>query len=124
MATPKFRDVDDYIAQAVPESRPVMRDIRALIKEIVPAVDESISWNVPFYKHHGMLCGFSVYKAHVSFGLVVELPTEVSKLLHQNGYQTGKKTVQIKFDQPLPEKALRKLILTQAQANAAKQAGK
>ena len=73
-------------------------------------MEETISWGVPFYKFHGQLGGFATYKRHVSFGLARELPADDRRLLEEAGYATGKKTIQIKFDQAVPADAIRRLL--------------
>ena len=107
MAHPQYRnysakDVDSYIASSGREARPKLKEIRKIIKSTIPKVEEGISWGVPFYKYHGVLLGFAAYKNHVSFGFCVVLQSEDRKMLEKKGYITGKKTIQIKFDQKVP----------------------
>lgn len=112
----KPKNVDAYIANADEESRPIMEELREIIKSTVPETEESISWNVPIYKHHGILAGFSVAKNHVSFGIDV-LEEEDRELLKEKGYKTGKKTIQIKFGQKVPTNIIKKSLLAQAKIN-------
>lgn len=112
----KTETVDDYIANAVSEARPIMEEIRGLIKSTVPDAEEGISWNVPIYKYHGILTGFDVARHHVSFGADV-LQDEDRELLKEKGYKTGKKTIQIRFDQKVPATVIRKLLQEQAKLN-------
>ena len=39
--------------------------VRALIKQADPAVLEDWKWNIPVWKHDGMLCTGETYKSHV-----------------------------------------------------------
>ena len=71
---------------------------------------------IPIYKYNGILAGFSLAKKHVSFG-IDSLTDEMRKTLEDKGYKTGKKTIQIKFDQDIPEAELTQLIKKQAQLN-------
>lgn len=121
----KPMDVDAYIAGAAQEARPILRDLRHIITSTVPAAEEGISWNVPFYKYHGALAGFAVYKSHVSFGTGgAELPGEVREMLENKGYHTGQKTVQIQFDQQVPAKEIQAILRAQAKINEAKTTNK
>lgn len=115
-------DVDSYIASSEPESRPTMNELRKLIKSTIPKVEEGISWGVPFYKYHGLLAGFAVFKHHVSFGLAFVLESKDREELAEKGYTTGKKTVQIKFTQPLPAAAIKQILKTKSKMNEAKRA--
>ncbi|AWW30694.1 DUF1801 domain-containing protein [Echinicola strongylocentroti] len=112
----KPKDVNSYIANATEEARSVMDELRRIIKSAMPEAEEGISWNVPIYKYHGILVGFSVAKQHVSFG-VDSLQEEDRKVLKELGYKTGKKTIQIKFDQEVPSAIIKRLVLAQAEIN-------
>ena len=113
-------DVDEYIASAEPAAGPTLKSLRELVKSTVPGAVESISWGVPFYKYHGLLAGFSVFTSHVSFGLVFALDDEIRAKLSEKGYKTGSKTIQIKFDQPVPVAEIKQILITRAKINEAK----
>jgi len=117
-------DVDSYIASSEPEARPTLNELRKLIKSTIPKAEESISWGVPFYKYHGLLAGFAVFKNHVSFGLAFVLESKDREKLTEKGYITGKKTVQIKFDQKVPTTVITQILKTKAKMNEAKKATK
>jgi uncharacterized protein YdhG (YjbR/CyaY superfamily) len=110
-------DVDAYIASAEPEARPVMNELRQLIKTTIPSAEESISWGVPFYKYYGLLGGFSVFKNHISFGLAFVFDTADRNLLESKGYKTGIKTIQIRFDQAIPTDVMTRILKTKAACN-------
>ena len=112
-------NVDEYIANAAPDARPVLEQLRALIASSLPDVEERISYGVPFYELHGQLGGFSAYKKHVSFGVATALLPEDRQRLEQQGYTTGSKTVQIKFDQKVPTATIKRVLKAQAKRNAA-----
>ena len=118
----KAKDVDSYIANSGREARPKLKEIREIIKSTIPKVEEGISWGVPFYKYHGILAGFATFKNHVSFGLCVVLQDKDRKMLEKKGYITGKKTIQIKFDQKVPTTAIKQILKVKAKMNEAKRA--
>jgi uncharacterized protein YdhG (YjbR/CyaY superfamily) len=63
-----------------------------------------------------MLSGFRAYKNHVSLEIWAdELQSEHRELLEDNGYKTGKRTFQIKYDQEVPTTAIKKILKAQAQ---------
>ncbi len=115
-------NVDSYIASSEPEARPTLQELRKVIKSTIPKAEESISWGVPFYKYHGLLGGFAVFKNHVSFGLAFVLETKVREELAEKGYTTGSKTVQIRFDQKVPTTAIKQILKAKAKINEAKKA--
>jgi len=112
----KPKTIEEYINAAPQESQEILYKLLEIIQSTVPSVEGGISWNVPIYKYHGILAGFDVAKMHVSFG-VDSLQPEVREILEEKGYKTGKKTVQIKFDQKVPESELRRAIIVQAKLN-------
>lgn len=118
----RAKDVDSYIASSAPESRPTLKELRKIIKSTIPKAEEKISWGVPFYKYHGLLGGFAVFKNHVSFGLAFVLKNKDRKMLLEKGYKTGKKTIQIKFDQKVPVAAIKQILKAKAKSNVAKKA--
>ncbi len=91
-----------------------------IIKSTIPDVEEGISWGVPFYKYHGVLAGFAAFKNHVSFGFAAVLQSKDRKMLEEKGYKTGKKTIQIRFDQKVPTTAIKQILKTRAKMNEAK----
>lgn len=116
----KAENVDEYIKNAPKEQQDKLKEIRAVVKSAVPEAEESISWGVPFYKYHGLLAGFSAGKNHVLFGLAFALDNDFRKKLEEKGYGTGIKTVQIKYDQKVPEAEIKELLKARARANEIK----
>lgn len=109
----KYKNVDEYIAKADIKSQPILNEIREVIRLIIPESEEVISYGVPFYKYSGQLGGFAVYKAHVSVGFGVESMTDnVKKNLLKKGYDMGKGTFKIKFNQSVPVEELKEIIKT------------
>ena len=120
----KAKDVDEYIASAGMEAQPTLKEIRKIIKSAVPKAEESISWGVPFYKYRGLLAGFAAFKSHIAFGLVTVLESKDREMLEKKGYVTGKKTIQIRFDQKAPAATIRQILKAKAKMNEAKKAKK
>ncbi|MGA0560014.1 DUF1801 domain-containing protein [Larkinella sp. VNQ87] len=48
--------VDEYINRQKPEIHRLLTQIRRLILESAPRIQEKITWGVPFYFHKGHLC--------------------------------------------------------------------
>ncbi len=114
----KPKDVASYIINQAPEAHPILKELRKIIKSAVPKVEETISWNAPFYKYHGMLAGFAAYKRHVRFGIVgYVITSEDRKMLEQKGYTTLERGMQIKFDQKVPAAAIKQMLKAKAKIN-------
>jgi len=114
------KEVDEYIAKQTEETRLLLQELRKIIKSTIPQVDEEILWGYPFYKYHGILAGITAYKKHVSFQVADSLQSEDRKILEKNGYTTGQKRIQIKFDQKVPTTEIKQILKAQAKINDAK----
>jgi uncharacterized protein YdhG (YjbR/CyaY superfamily) len=118
----KAKNVDEFIAGAPKEARSKLKELRTAIREAVPKAEEGISWGVPFYKYHGVLAGFTSFTHHVDFGLAFTLEDTDRKKLEEKGYVTGKKTVQIRFDQKVPVAAIGQMLKARVKINETKKA--
>ncbi|MFX0026395.1 MAG: iron chaperone [Candidatus Hermodarchaeota archaeon] len=119
----KPKDIDSYIANSSREARPILKEIREVIKSTIPKAEERIWYGVPFYNYHGELAGFAAYKKHISFGFGAGvLQSKDRKMLEEKGYKIGKGTMQIKFDQKVPTTAIKKILKVKAKMNEAKRA--
>ncbi|GAA5522182.1 DUF1801 domain-containing protein [Aliifodinibius salicampi] len=107
----KPKDVDSFIANSPTKAHPILKELREIIKSTIPEAEEGISYNVPFYKFHGVHVGFSAFKNHATFGIGADvLQNENRKMLEEMGYKTGKETIQIKYDQKVPATIIEKLL--------------
>ena len=68
---PMARDprIDAYIERAAPFAQPILTQVRELVHEACPQVEETIKWGMPTFVHAGgILCGMAAFKQHASFG--------------------------------------------------------
>src|SRR5258706_10952525 len=63
---PPARNVDEYLAGVPKEVRATLEKLRKTIKAAAPMASEGISYQMPMYKHHGMVVGFAAFKNHCS----------------------------------------------------------
>jgi len=57
--------IDAYIANAAPFAQPILRHIRATIREALPQAAETVKWSVPHWTHAGKnVAGMAAFKAH------------------------------------------------------------
>lgn len=119
MSTPK--DVESYIADADAEARPTLGELREMIKSTVPEAVEEIKYNVPFYTFHGTHVGFSAFENHATFGIGADaLRSEDRRILEEKGYETGKETIRIGYEQSVPTTEITRLL--EAKVEEAKKA--
>lgn len=69
MSRPSDPRIDAYIAQSADFAQPILRRLRAWVREGCPQVTETIKWSAPHFEHAGgILCGMMAFKAHCAFG--------------------------------------------------------
>jgi uncharacterized protein YdeI (YjbR/CyaY-like superfamily) len=56
--------VDSYIAKSADFAKPILSQLRDVIHEACPTVEETIKWSSPFYMYKGILCSTAAFKRH------------------------------------------------------------
>ena len=122
MATTKKRipakTVDEYLATFPPETKILLKKIRATIKAAAPQAEEMISYGIAGYKYHGILIYFAGFTNHVSM-YPAPRGTEIFKK-ELSRYKGGKGTVQFPLDKPLPLKLITRIVKFRATINVEK----
>ena len=114
------RDVDEYLAGVPKEARAVLKKLRQTIKAAAPMASEVISYQMPMYKHHGMVIGFAAFKDHCSIfpgAAVMDAHKEELKR-----YRRSKGTIRFAVNHPLPATLVKKLVQTRIKENEARAA--
>jgi uncharacterized protein YdhG (YjbR/CyaY superfamily) len=93
-------DTESYIASFPPETKKMLEQLRAIIKENAPEAEEKISYGMPGYKLNGMLVYFAGYGKHVGFYPGVACIETFKEELSM--FKTSKGTVQFPLNKPLP----------------------
>ena len=122
MATTKKRipakTVDEYLATFPPETKTLLKKIRATIKAAAPQAEEMISYGIAGCKYHGILIYFAGFTNHVSM-YPAPRGTEIFKK-ELSRYKGGKGTVQFPLDKPLPLKLITRIVKFRATINVEK----
>jgi uncharacterized protein YdhG (YjbR/CyaY superfamily) len=110
------KDVDAYIAAAPEEARPMLQQLRSIVRSAVPEAEERISYQMPMYKHHGWLVGFAAFKSHVGvYALSATFLDEFSDAVEP--YKAGKGTLRFPIGKRIPVALVKKLVKAKARAN-------
>lgn len=110
-------NVDAFIAAAPEIARPHLSEIRAAVESALPDYEKEIGYGKPYYKYHGWVVGFDVYKNHIGFEVWDGFSDEDRKRLEESGYKTGSVTFQIRYDQAVPTEIIKDLVKAQAELN-------
>lgn len=102
--------IDDYLEAAPEPQCSTLRDLRSLLRELLPDAIESMSYNMPSFKEDGnAIAGYAYFKEHCSYfphsGLV--LPELADAL---DGYEWSKGTLRFGVDEPLPRSLVTRLV--------------
>ncbi len=60
--------IDAYIAKSAPFAQPILNELRDIVHEGCPTVEETMKWSMPFFMYKGILCNMSAFKQHCAFG--------------------------------------------------------
>lgn len=111
------KTVDEYLARVPKDVRVTLEKLRQTIRAAAPQAVEVISYQMPMFKHHGMLVAFAAFKNHCSFfagsGVMDAYQKELSK------YKTSKGTIRFTIDKPLPATLVKKLVKARIKHNEA-----
>jgi uncharacterized protein YdhG (YjbR/CyaY superfamily) len=110
-ASPKT--VDEYIAALPPEARPMLEQVRKVVRAAAPDATEVISYGIPTFKlQKKVLVYFGAWKSHCG---VYALSSTVLGAHREDlkGLVTEKGTVQFLYKNPLPAALLTKLVKAQ-----------
>lgn len=107
--TAKFATVAEYLARVPEPARSALNQIRAAIREVIPADStDVISYNIPAFRHNKkILVWYAAFASHCSIfpgaAIIEQFKGELT------GYTTAKGTVQFPLDKPMPLKLIKKM---------------
>ena len=107
--------VDDYLAALPEAARATLEKLRKTIKAAAPKATEGISYQMPMFKHHGMLVGFAAFKDHCSFFPGAK-PVATFKA-ELKDYKTSKGTIRFPIGKPLPAALVKKIVKARIEEN-------
>lgn len=120
MKASSAKTVDEFIAGSPAETRPLLEQIRIIVKDAVPEADETMSYGKPFYKYHGYMVGVTLYAKWLGIEIFDGLSEDDRAELEAHGYVCGSKTFRVIYDQQVPVDILVRLTKAQAKRNESK----
>ena len=111
--------VDEYIGAFPPETQTVLRELRALIKELAPEATETISYAIPTFDLNGRhLVHFAGYAKHIGF---YPVPSGIEAFEAELAvYKQGRGSVQFPLDKPMPTDLIRRIVEFRVEQNRAR----
>ena len=109
MAKTNFQSIDEYIAACPPDSQDYLRQIRKLIRSLVPDAKERISYQIAAFERNGKnIIHFAGWKKHVSLYPVPAGSEAFERQIAK--YVDGKGTLKFSLDEPLPLKLIERVV--------------
>jgi uncharacterized protein YdhG (YjbR/CyaY superfamily) len=103
---PPVATIDEYIAAQSAAAQPRLRELRAIIRGIIPDARETISYGVPTFKFASGRVYFGAAKRHCAlYGMAMDAFADELR-----AYDTSKGTLRFPLDEPIPEDLVRRLI--------------
>jgi uncharacterized protein YdhG (YjbR/CyaY superfamily) len=102
-------DIDDYLARVPEPARTTLEKLRKTIRAAAPRATEAISYQLPAFRHLGMLVGFGATTKHCAFYVMSGTVLEPYKD-ELRAYDTSKGTIRFPADEPLPAALVKKLV--------------
>jgi uncharacterized protein YdhG (YjbR/CyaY superfamily) len=110
--------IDAYLAALPQQFRTALGKLRKTIRAAAPNATEVISYQIPAYKHRGLLVGFAAAKSHCTFHIMsVKVTREHADDL--KGYKIGKASIRFTPDEQLPAALITKLVKARIAENEA-----
>lgn len=104
------KEVDNYIANASDEFRPLITDLREKIFKYFPKGEETFAYRIPVYRYlRKPLFSIAVFKNHYSIvtqdkNIQEKLPNELK------GYKVSGTTIHFNQENPITDELLQKII--------------
>jgi uncharacterized protein YdhG (YjbR/CyaY superfamily) len=117
MAKTDYRSIDEYQSTFPKEIIERLQSIRKAIHEIVPEVEEVISYQIPCFKFKGYLVYYSAYAKHISLSypyskeLLAKFESQLKDL------NVSKSAIQFPNNEPLPLDLIKGIVSFRAQEN-------
>lgn len=113
------KNVDEYLAAAPEDVRPVLEKLRRTIRAAAPKAEEVISYQIPMFKYHGPLVFFAAFRNHCSF-YVVSKPIMETFSSELKPWDTSGTTIHFSAKNPLPASLVKKIVKARIEENEAK----
>jgi uncharacterized protein YdhG (YjbR/CyaY superfamily) len=114
--------IDEYIAAAAPAARPLLEEIRRVVREAAPEAEELISYRMPAFRQHGILIYFAAFKQHIGVFPPVAGDAKLQKALEP--YAGPKGNLRFPMDRPMPYALIRRIVRLKLKQNLARASAK
>ena len=117
---PRAETVDGYLATLPKDARAALEKLRKTIKAAAPKATEGISYQIPTFKHQGVLVAFAAFEGHCGFYIISEgvLRAHAAEL---KDFELNKASIRFSANKPIPAALVTKLVKARVAENEARQ---
>jgi uncharacterized protein YdhG (YjbR/CyaY superfamily) len=110
--------IDGYIADSPKDTQKHLKQIRQVVRKLVPDAKEDIKYGMPTYVLNGNLLHFAGFEHHIGF---YPTPTGIASFKKDLApYKQGKGSVQFPLDKPMPLALITRIIKYRLKQNLEK----
>jgi uncharacterized protein YdhG (YjbR/CyaY superfamily) len=103
-------NIDEYIAGYTGEVRARLEELRRVVHEAAPGVEETIKYGMPTFMLHGNLVYFAVFKKHIGFYPRPAGIEDEALLTELAPYEAAKSSIRLPHNRPIPYELIGKLV--------------
>jgi uncharacterized protein YdhG (YjbR/CyaY superfamily) len=115
-ATPD--NIDDYILASPATVRPILREIRRVIRAAAPEAEEVISYRIPAFGQRGILVYFAAFKSHIGLFPPVRGDAKLVKALAP--YAGPKGNLTFPLDRAIPYSLIKRVVRLRVKQESAR----
>ena len=112
------KDFDDYIARFPTELQAILEKVRTTIRTAAPEAKETISYQMPAFKQHGILVYFAAWKKHIGLYPPVSGDKALEKAVAR--YAGPKGNLQFPLDEPIPYALIERIVRLRVKQDSAR----
>jgi uncharacterized protein YdhG (YjbR/CyaY superfamily) len=116
------KDIDQYIATFPTEVQKVVQKVRRTIRDAAPDAEETISYQMPSFKQHGILVHFAAWAKHIGLYPPISGDKTLEKAVAR--YAGPKGNLQFPLSEPIPYELIARIVKLRVKQDSAKAAAK
>lgn len=101
-------DIGSYILQFPADVRKVLEQVREAIRRAAPDAEETISYQMPAFRQHGILVYFAAWKQHLGLYPPITGDTALEGAVAR--YAGPKGNLQFPLDEPIPLDLIERIV--------------
>ncbi len=114
------KDIDQYIAKFPAELQVVLGKVRQTIHDAAPDARETISYQMPAFKQHGILVYFAAWSKHIGLYPPISGDKDLEKAVAR--YAGPKGNLQFALNEPIPYDLIERIVKLRMKQDSAKAA--